>query len=99
MARRSGNEHLQAKSLNLLALAAWRRFDYREVQKWAQQALEALKIVGDPMVRITSLFHLGKASYRLGQYDQALYFIQGAQELTHDIDNRDSEATSHLILG
>ena len=99
VARRSGNEHLQAECLNLLALAAWRRFDYREVQKWARQALDALKIVGDPMVRITSLFHLGKASYRLGQYDQALYFIQGTQELTQDIDNRDAEATSHLILG
>jgi tetratricopeptide (TPR) repeat protein len=98
-ARRSGNEHLQAKSLNLLALAAWRRFDYPEVQKWATQALKALMVVGEPAIRITSLFHLGRASYRLGQYDLALQYIQAAQDLTQEIDNRDSEATSQLILG
>jgi class 3 adenylate cyclase/predicted ATPase len=98
-AHRCGNEHLQAESLNLLALAAWRRFDYPEVQKWATQALKALMVVGDPAIRITSLFHLGRASYRLGQYDLALQYIQAAQNLTQDIDNRDSEATSHLILG
>jgi tetratricopeptide (TPR) repeat protein len=94
-ARRSGNEHLQAKSLNLLALAAWRRFDYPEVQKWATQTLKA----GDPAIRITSLFHLGRASYQLGQYDLALQYTQAAQDLSQEIGNRDSEATSYLILG
>ena len=95
----SGNEHLQAQSLNLLALAAWRRFDYPEVQKWAMQALDALKVVGNPAVRVESLFHLGRASYRLGQYDLAIQYCEAAQNLTHDTDNRDGEATSHLILG
>ena len=98
-AHRSGNEHLQAQSLNLLALAAWRRFDYPEVQKWATQALDALKVVGNPAVRVESLFHLGRASYRLGQYDLAIQYCQAAQNLTHDTDNRQGEATSHLILG
>ena len=98
-AYRSGNEHLQAQSLNLLALAAWRRFDYPEVQNWATQALDALKVVGNPAVRVESLFHLGRASYRLGQYDLAIQYCQAAQNLTHDTDNRDGEATSHLILG
>jgi tetratricopeptide (TPR) repeat protein len=82
-----------------LALAAWRRFDYSQVQHWATQALEVLKLVGDPGVRVTSLFHLGRSSYRLGQYDMALHYIHAAKELTHEMDNRDSEATSHLILG
>ncbi len=99
VAHRSGNAHLQAESLNLLALAAWRRFDYPEVQKWAMQALEALRVVGDPTTRITSLFHLGKASYRLGQYDLALQYLKAAQELTRNTDTLDDEATSHLILG
>ncbi len=98
-ARRSGNRHLEAESLNLLALAAWRRFDYPEVQRWATQALRALLVVGDPHIRTTSLFHLGRASYRLGQYDLALEYTQAAQELTQEIDNRDGQATSHLILG
>jgi len=98
-ARRSGNRHLEAESLNLLALAAWRRFDYPEVQRWATQALRALMVVGDPNIRITSLFHLGRASYRLGQYNAALEYIEAAQDLTHDMGNRDEEATSHLILG
>lgn len=99
VARRSGQERLQAQSLNLLALAAWRGFDYPEVQKWAEQALEALKVVGDPALRITSLFHLGRASYRLGQYDSALHYTRAAQELTQQTNNKDGEATSHLILG
>lgn len=99
VARHTGNEHLQAQSLNALALAAWRRFDYQEVQKWAMQALEVLVVVGDPTNRISSLFHLGKASYRLGQYDAALHYIQAARELTHDTGNLGNEATSHLILG
>jgi tetratricopeptide (TPR) repeat protein len=99
LARRSGNEHLQAQSLNSLALAAWRRFDYPEVQKWALQALEALKIAADPATRIASLFHLGRAGYRLGQYDLALHYIQAARELAQEMDNREGEATSHLILG
>ncbi len=99
VARRSGNEHLQAESLNLLALAAWRRFDYPQVQKWAEAALEALRVVGDPNVRVTSLFHLSKASYRLGQYDLALRYARAAQELTESIGNRDGEALSHMILG
>jgi tetratricopeptide (TPR) repeat protein len=99
VASRSGDEQLQAQSLNSLALAAWRRFDYPEVQKWALQALEALKLVGEPAIRITSLFHLGRASYRLGQYDLALHYIRGAQGVAQDIDNREGEATSHLILG
>jgi len=99
VARPSGNAHLQAHSLNALALAAWRRFDYPAVQKWASQALDALKVVGDPAARVISLFHLGKASYRLGQYDMALEYIRAAQDLTHDTGNRDGEATSHLILG
>lgn len=98
-AQRSDNARLQGQSLNALALAAWRRFDYPQVQRWATQALEVLKVVGDPGVRITSLFHLGRSSYRLGQYDMALHYIHAAKELTHETDNRDSEATSHLILG
>jgi len=98
-ARRSGNRHLEAESLNLLALAAWRRFDYPEVQRWATQALRALMVVGDPTVRITSLFHLGRASYRLGQYNAALEYTEAAQDLAHDTGNRDEEATSYLILG
>ena len=99
IAQRSKNSHLQAQSLNLLALAAWRRFDYLETQRWATQALEVLKVIGDPRVRIDSLFHLGKASYRLGQYDMALQYCKATQELAHTTDNRDGEATSHLILG
>jgi len=98
-ARRSGNRHLEAESLNLLALAAWRRFDYPEVQRWATQALRALMVVGDPTARITSLFHLGRAGYRLGQYNAALEYIEAAQDLARDMGNRDEEATSHLILG
>jgi tetratricopeptide (TPR) repeat protein len=98
-ARRAGNRHLEAESLNLLALAAWRRFDYPEVQRWANQSLRALMVVGDPTTRITSLFHLGRASYRLGQYDVALEYIKAAQDLARDVGNRDEEATSHLILG
>lgn len=99
VARRSGNSHLEAESLNLLALAAWRRFDYPEVQEWATQALDALKVVGDPTMRIDSLFHLGKSTYRMGKYDLALNYCTAAQKLTHTTDNRDGEATSHLILG
>ena len=99
IARRAGNSRLEAQSLNLLALAAWRRFDYREVQKWANQALDALRVAGDPVGRITSLLHLGRASYRLGQYDAALNYIQAAQELATDTDNRDSDALADLILG
>jgi tetratricopeptide (TPR) repeat protein len=99
VARRSSRAHLQAESLNLLALAAWRRFDYPQVQHWASQALEALQVIGHPAARVTSLFHLGKASYRLGQYDRALEYCQAAQKLTHNTDNRDGEATSYLILG
>jgi tetratricopeptide (TPR) repeat protein len=99
VARRSGDEQLQAQSLNSLALAAWRRFDYPGVQKWALEALEALKLVGGPATRIASLFHLGRASYRLGQYDLALHYIEGARGVAQDIDNREGEATSCLILG
>jgi tetratricopeptide (TPR) repeat protein len=99
VACRSGRPYLQAESLNLLALAAWRRFDYPKVQSWAAQALEALKVIGHPAARVSSLFHIGKASYRLGQYDRALKYCTAAQELTHDTDNRDGEATSYLILG
>ncbi len=99
VARRSGNKRLEAQSLNLLARAAWRRFDYVAVQKWANQALEALKVVGDPAVRTTSLLHLGRASYRLGQYDAALDYIWAAQNLTSYTNNRDSDALADLILG
>jgi tetratricopeptide (TPR) repeat protein len=99
VAQRANNPRLEAQSLNSLALTAWRRFDYREVQKWANQALEALKIVGAPAIRITSLLHLGRASYRLGQYDNALNYIQGAQSIAEDLDNREQEALSELILG
>lgn len=98
-ARRAKDAHLEAESLNFLALSAWRRFDYRQVQSWASQALDALKIVGDPVNRITSLLHLGRASYRLGQYDNALEYIRAAQSVAADIDNRDSESVADLILG
>ncbi len=97
--RHSKNAHLQAESLNALALAAWRRFDYPEVQRWAMEALESLKMIGDPSTRIASLFHLGKSSYRLGQYDVALHYCQAAQGLTHETNDWDNEATSHLVLG
>lgn len=99
VARRSKNERLQAQSLNLLALAAWRRFDYQEVKKRANEALEALKVIGDPLARTTSLLHLGRASYRLGQYDAALDYVRAVQELTSFTDNRDSDAVADLILG
>ena len=99
VAKRGGNAHLEAVSLNSLALAAWRRFDYRQVQQWAGQALEALKIIGDPPNRITSLLHLGRASYRLGQYDTALEYIQAAQMVANNTDNRESDALAELILG
>ncbi len=98
-ARRANDAHLKAESLNLLALSAWRRFDYREVQSWASQALDALKIIGNPINRITSLLHLGRAGYRLGQYDNALHYIQAAQAVARETDNRDSESVADLILG
>lgn len=97
--RRTNDVHLEAESLNLLALAAWRRFDYRQVQQWAGQALDALKFAGDPKTRITSLLHLGRASYRLGQYDTALEYIRGAQEIANEIDNRENDALADLIFG
>ncbi|MCB0164233.1 MAG: tetratricopeptide repeat protein [Anaerolineae bacterium] len=99
IARRSGNAALQAESLNLLALAAWRRFDYPQVQKWATDALDALKVSGTLETRVASLFHLGRASYRLGQYDVAQHYLQAAHDLTRSMDNREGEATSHLVLG
>ena len=98
-AKRANNARLEAESLNSLALAAWRRFDYRQVQNWANRALDALKIVGAPTIRITSLLHLGRASYRLGQYDNALNYIRGAQLIAKDLDNRELEAVADLILG
>ncbi len=98
-AQRAKDAHLEAESLNYLALSAWRRFDYRQVQAWASQALDALKIIGDPPNRITSLLHLGRASYRLGQYDNALEYIRAAQSIANNMDNRDSDALADLILG
>jgi tetratricopeptide (TPR) repeat protein len=99
VARRAQDVRLEAQSLNALALTAWRRFDYRQVQNWASQALDALKIVGDPNTRIISLLHLGRASYRLGQYDTALEYIRAAQALATETDNRSSDALAELILG
>lgn len=99
IAQRSAKAGLQAESLNLLALAAWRRFDYPQVQKWATEALDALKVTGNPEARVASLFHLGRASYRLGQYDLALHYLQAAHDLTRSLNNREGEATSHLVLG
>lgn len=99
MAQRISNARLEAQSLNSLALAAWRRFDYREVQKWANQALQALQVVGAPTIRINSLLHLGRASYRLGQYDTALKYIAEAQAVAKDIDNREQDALADLIFG
>ncbi|HMR63888.1 MAG TPA: hypothetical protein PKE64_07755 [Anaerolineae bacterium] len=98
-ARRSGNAQLEAQSLNSLALAAWRRFDYFQVQRWALEALEALKGGSDPDGHVTSLFHLSKASYRLGQYDLALHYIQATQQLTQETNNLDGQATSQMIQG
>lgn len=98
-ARRSGHGQVEAQSLNLMALAAWRRFDYAEVKKYAGQALDLLKTIGDPATKITSLLHLGRASYRLGQYDTALEFVQAAAAIARQTDNRDSDALAHLILG
>ncbi|MCB0213684.1 MAG: hypothetical protein KDJ52_30360, partial [Anaerolineae bacterium] len=59
IAQRAHDDRLQAESFNLLALAAWRRFDYPQVQKWAMDALNALKEVGDPETQVAGLFHLG----------------------------------------
>ncbi|MCB0192948.1 MAG: tetratricopeptide repeat protein [Anaerolineae bacterium] len=99
VAQRAGNESLQAQSFNLLALAAWRRFDYPQVQTWAMEALNALKAAGNPETQVASLFHLGKAGYRLGQYDVALHYLQSARKLSERMDDREAEATSHMILG
>ncbi|MDM8531425.1 tetratricopeptide repeat protein [Anaerolineales bacterium HSG25] len=98
-AKRANNERLKAQSLNLLAWSAWRRFDYPQVKVYAEQALNALHVTSDPLNQINSLLHLGKASYRLGQYDIALEYIQAVQELAQLVDNPDSEANAHLILG
>lgn len=99
MARRSGNRRLEAQSSNLLARAAWRRFEYPAVQQWANQALEALKIIEDPATKTISLLHLGRASYRLGQYDAALDYIRAVQETTRFTQDYESDALSDLILG
>lgn len=99
IARRSGNRRLEAQSLNRLARAAWRRFDYTAVQKWANEALEALKMVGEPATQTASLLHLGRASYRLGQYDMALDYIRAALDFTRLTDDQESAAVADLILG
>ncbi len=98
-ARQAGHKRLEAQSLNWLARAAWRRFDYVAVQQWANQALEALKIVADPATKTTSLLHLGRASYRLGQYDMALEYVHAAQEFVSIINDLDTGAVADLILG
>ena len=51
-ARLSGSVQLEAQSLNLLARAAWRRFEYDTVIKWANEALDVLRVVGDPADRM-----------------------------------------------
>jgi len=98
-AQQAGEARLEAQSLNLLALAAWRRFDYQNVKKWANEALDVLRLVGDPVNRIVSLLHLGRASYRLGQYDLALNYNQAAQKLASDTANPENEAVADLVLG
>ncbi|MFQ5612882.1 MAG: adenylate/guanylate cyclase domain-containing protein [Anaerolineae bacterium] len=98
-ARQSGDRQLEAWSLNLLALAAWRRFDYLKVQEYAGRALDALRIVEAPATRTMSLLHLGRASYRLGQYDAAIDYVQAAAESTQHAGKLDSDAEAHLILG
>ncbi len=99
VARRSGKAQLEAQSLNLLALAAWRRFDYAAVKKWASEALEVLKLAGEPAAKITCLLHLARASCRLGQYDAALDYAQAGQKLANYTDNQNSHALADLILG
>ncbi len=99
LAHQLKNERVEAESLNLLAWAAWRRFDYQQVKAYAHEALNALHITGDPINRINSLLHLGKASYRLGQYDSALDYIHAAKDLASFNDNPDNEAGTLLILG
>ncbi|MCB0212128.1 MAG: tetratricopeptide repeat protein [Anaerolineae bacterium] len=99
IAQRAQDNRLQAESFNLLALAAWRRFDYPQVQTWAMEALNVLNGAGDPETQVASFFHLGKAGYRLGQYDVALHYLRSAHELSQSMDDREAEATSHMILG
>ena len=99
LARQAGDSKLTAHSLNLLAQASWRRFQYEDVQAWANQALDALPIVGEPGIRTTALLHLGRASYRLGEYDAALSYIKDALKLTTQTDDRTDEAFCYLILG
>jgi tetratricopeptide (TPR) repeat protein len=98
-AQQAGETRLEAQSLNLLALAAWRRFDYQNVKKWANEALDVLRVVGDPADRIVSLLHLGRASYRLGQYDLALDYNQAAQKLASDTADPENAAVADLVLG
>jgi tetratricopeptide (TPR) repeat protein len=45
------------------------------------------------------LLHLGRASYRLGEYDQALEYIHAAQDFTRYTDDQESAAVADLILG
>lgn len=99
LARRSGDPRLQARSLNLLALSAWRRFDYEAVKKWANQALDALRVAGIPEERLVSLLLLGRASYRLGQFDAALEYVQAARTLAAQTGDVENEISSELILG
>jgi len=99
MAETADSGQIKARSLNQLALSAWRQFDYQAVKDYANQALETLHVVGDPLARIESLLHLGKASYRLGQYDIALEYMKAVRDLANFIDSPDYEATCHLILG
>jgi tetratricopeptide (TPR) repeat protein len=99
LARQINHKRLEAQSLNWLARAAWRRFDYVAVQQWANQALDALKIVADPATKTTSLLHLGRASYRLGQYDMALEYVHAAQEFVSIINDLDTGAVTDLLLG
>lgn len=99
MARQAHSPYLEAESLNLLSQAAWQRFDYHSVERWAKQALDALSTDENVAGRIISLCHLARTNCYLGYYDQALEYINTAHQYALDINDRVTEALCQYLFG
>jgi len=88
-----------AGALNLLSITAMYQGVYTEALRYARRGLDAARISGDRLKESHFYGNLGLIRYDLGQWDQALTFLEKSLALSEEIGHVQGVAATLVNIG
>lgn len=92
-AKQARNNDLITEVLSHIAAMYQRQHDRSQTLLYLEKAEKQLNKDSDPLLRLNVLIDTGTAYYHFQQYDKAIFFISSALELSHKLQDLNSQLT------